>query len=113
VRLVVQPDGEQAGDQALPQGRLSLAAGMVHAQRLASQSRAQGRGVAVIDQAERHGLVEPAAGQDFASRRLDPFPRAARRARERDRPIFGDVLVTVNPSDLFDQVDLTLQVAAP
>ena len=35
------------------------------------------------------------------------------RARNGDRAVFGNMLVAVNPRHLFDQVDLTLQVAAP
>ena len=40
VRLVVQPGGQQAGDQALPQGRLALAAGMIDPQRRGRRARA-------------------------------------------------------------------------
>ena len=68
---------------------------------------------ALRDEAVGDRLVEPAAGQRPADLGLDPLASAARRARQRDRPIFGDVLVAVDPGDLLDQVDLALQVGPP
>ena len=70
-------------------------------------------GQPLLDQAEGHGFVEAGAGQELADGRLDPLVLAARRARQRDRPVFGNVFVAVNPRDLLDQVDLALQVAPP
>ena len=112
MRLVVPAHGQQARHQALPQCVLAPPARMLDADGRSGRAGLERDAQPLRDEAVGERLVEPASGQRPADLRLDPLASAARRARQRDRPIFGDMLVAVDPGDLLDQVDLPLQVGA-
>ena len=70
-------------------------------------------GQRLVDQAERHRLVEAQAGQQRRGPRTRPARDARAAARDGHGAVLGDVLIAVDPRHLLDQVDLALQVGPP
>ena len=109
--LVRVPRGQQAGNQAAAQAIGPPQNGHLRRERRGVGPRAEGAGQLFVDHAEGHGFVETGRHEHLPHLVEHVVFGAAGRSGHRHADVFGNLVVTVDARDLFDQVDFARQIA--
>ena len=111
--LVELPRLKQAGNQALPQHVFELARGVIDGQPGERPARLEQIGHLLADERHRDRFKEAGRSEDRTDRFSHPVADRLGTDRQRQRHVLRNLVVAVDPRDLFDQIDLAGDIAAP